>query len=528
MKQRLRQGSLLIAGGLIGLAILVILAAGFSLSWQVGPSDLKGSAPQEDPRLSFASIGNPSAIYCMSLGYSYSIDQSSGGQTGFCKFPDQTTCEAWDFLQGKCGQAYNYCAEQGYATLVKADGQNPFSREYAVCVAEGGMEVGSVVTLTGLGEKPLPSACGAGEQPASLELEIQALLDPPALLPLETSDLPTAFDWRSYLEENWLTPVKDQGYCGSCWAFAAVAGAESAHKIGYDDPDLAIDLSEQYLVSDCLVGGNCCGGSKSTALLYIRDWGIPDEACMPYADTFCSCPDGICGEDCTYRTDGDCSDLACADRCEDWEARLVTVDAYGYISPDPAAIKQKLVDVGPVVVSIGMLDPFGGYWDGDIYRCLSDSGVNHAVVIVGYDDAGGYWIVRNSWSAAWNGDGYFKVGYGECKVESSPYYVRENLPPTPTPTETQTPTVKAVASATRTSTATATPTPTTTATSTPTPTATATSTSTATVTPTSTPTPTKTATPTPTSTCTSTNTPTHTSTPVDRFWFKVYFPVLFR
>jgi hypothetical protein len=71
---------------------------------------------------------------------------------------------------------------------------------------------------------------------------------------------------------------------------------------------------------------------------------------------------------------------------------------------------------------------YGGYWDGDIYRCTSDSGINHGVVIAGYNDAGGsggYWIVKNSWGSSWpnpSAGGYFKVGYGECAIEQYAVY----------------------------------------------------------------------------------------------------------
>jgi hypothetical protein len=85
-------------------------------------------------------------------------------------------------------------------------------------------------------------------------------------------------------------------------------------------------------------------------------------------------------------------------------------------------MKQSVVDNGPLTVAMGYGSGYGGYWDGDIYRCTDDSGVNHGVVIAGYDDAGGYWIVKNSWGSGWNGDGYFKVGYGECAVEQYAVY----------------------------------------------------------------------------------------------------------
>jgi len=85
-------------------------------------------------------------------------------------------------------------------------------------------------------------------------------------------------------------------------------------------------------------------------------------------------------------------------------------------------IKQSVVDRGPLVAAMGIGSAVGGAFVGDIYRCGDDSGVNHGVVIAGYSDAGGYWIVKNSWGSGWNGDGYFKVGYGECAIESYVLY----------------------------------------------------------------------------------------------------------
>ena len=94
---------------------------------------------------------------------------------------------------------------------------------------------------------------------------------------------------------------------------------------------------------------------------------------------------------------------------------------------------------------MGVGSGYGGGFDAQgVYRCTNDAGANHAVVITGYDDAGGYWIIKNSWGATWNGDGYFKVGYGECDIESWVDYVDTGSAPTATPTpagtRTQTPT----------------------------------------------------------------------------------------
>jgi len=78
---------------------------------------------------------------------------------------------------------------------------------------------------------------------------------------------------------------------------------------------------------------------------------------------------------------------------------------------------------------MGYGSAYGGHWDGDIYRCTKDSGINHGVVIAGYNDAGGYWIVKNSWGTSWPppaGGGYFKVGYGECAIEQYVVYAQLN------------------------------------------------------------------------------------------------------
>lgn len=464
-----------------------------------------------------AYISNPAAVYCQDLGYRFSILDQRAGQQGICTLAEEVACDAWEFLQGKCGQSANYCALHGYGTRVKNDGADAYSIEYAVCITAEGREVGSVSQLTDLGSKIAIDGCQGSDQSSSPELP-SITASPLPELALEIPDnLPAAFDWRDYLGENWLTPIKDQADCGSCWAFAAVGAAEAAHNIGYHDPSLDLDLSEQYMISDCTYG-TCCGGNKSIALLYIQNQGIPDEACMPYVDSDCSCPDGVCNTECTYNTSGYCSNAACSDRCADWELRLVTIDDTSYVSPSIDGIKQGLINYGPIAVSIGMGDAYEGWWDGDIYRCDNEHGTNHAVVVVGYDDAGGYWIIRNSWGATWDEDGYFKLGYGECRVETSPYNAQENLPPTLTPTQTLVPTNTFTPTMTDTKVPTVTRTPTDTDAPTASATLRRTATDTATVPPevtdtaTSTPRPTYTATHT-AQPMTATNTPQNTSEP---------------
>ena len=361
---------------------------------------------------------NPAAVYCTELGYEYKVVRTEQGERGICVIPNTgEEFDAWEFLEGKVGHEYSYCSQIGCDTITVTNGKNPFSSDYAVCIprdssAISSNESTSVTDLINLEEKVSTGS------PLITEPKIKSS-DNQDIITGFSVGAPPSFDWRDADGENWITPVKNQGYCGSCWAFAAVGSVESKANIVMNDPDFDLDLSEQYLVSDCYPYGDCYGISTyyDCALPYIRDHGITDEACYPYT----------------------ASNSICSDRCSLWDKRLVTIDAYGYVGINH--IENVLVDYGPLIIYMAINN--GGYFDDGIYRG-STLPINHAVLLVGYNDTGEYWIAKNSWGSGWNGDGYFKIGYGECYVT---YYnplaviVSENthynypLPlPTPRPT----------------------------------------------------------------------------------------------
>ncbi len=359
------------------------------------------------PRL--RAISDPAAVYCRDLGYeSRLIENEDGSAMGACVMPDGTICEEWAFLAGRCGQEFSYCAQQGYGIRTVSGGEGGFGEEYAVCVDAEGQDVGAVEELSHLREKVI--AC-EGEDlmevlPASVPLGEEVLAQT-VVTP------PSSFDWRNFQGIDWLTPVRYQGSCGSCWAFAAVGGVEAAINIQNHNPNLDYNLSEQVLVSDCSSAGSCCGGWHSSALDYAVNPGLPDEACMPYADSSCNCDAGCQ------------STRTCAQRCSDWSNRSVRIQAYGPVSNNATAIKQALITYGPLPAAMYIS---GSYVDGNgILRCSDDTRLDHSIVIAGYNDAGGYWIIRNSWGTSWRESGYGKVGYGECNIENYVYYVQASV-----------------------------------------------------------------------------------------------------
>ena len=439
---------------------VILLTAFGTLQLQDDPINVpaEGHAPaiyvssnRADSQLDYISIAtggvgmrNPSAVYCTEMGYEFQIKKTINGETGLCMMPDGEECDSWSFYSGECGQEYSYCTRHGLdvSDIKVADA---FTGECTACVMPNG-SIRAVSQLLGLNQKSATGVLTVAEylndSEASLDIRGAADGDP----------LPGFFDWRNADGVNWMTPVKDQGNCGSCWAFSAVGVVEAIYNIGYSNPDLDLNLSEQYLVTDCCGPcGHCCGGWPYTSLEFIRDNGIPDENCFPYVDSLCSCRNGSCN--CSYSSPC-CSNAVCSDRCPDWNNRLVTIDSTGSIAANIESIKQSLIQRGPASVVMGYGDIVGGYWDENhVYRCTDDEWINHGIVIAGYDDTEGYWIVKNSWGSSWEDGGYFKVGFEECAIEGWPYYAAIATPtPTATATATATPTSTAAATATPTAT----------------------------------------------------------------------------
>ena len=235
--------------------------------------------------------------------------------------------------------------------------------------------------------------------------------------------LPDSFDWRNptdkNINRNCLTEIRNQGGCGSCWAFATVAPLESA--ILREDGE-AVDLSEQYLVSCNNERWGCNGG-------YF--------AHMYHAGTLGK--SGVSGaileSDCPYRA----ADIPCYEFGNLYPKYILNRWSYieeWYSIPSVDKIKQAIWDYGPIsccvtVDDFEQGDAFVAY-NGGVFNFDSKEDISHAVVLVGWDDnpddggpdCPGVWILRNSWDTDWGENGYMRIeygcayiGYGACYID---------------------------------------------------------------------------------------------------------------
>lgn len=230
-------------------------------------------------------------------------------------------------------------------------------------------------------------------------------------------DLPAKFSWAPKL-----TPIRNQGNCGSCWAFSAqatIADVMALHGKG------ALDLSEQFMVSCDRQSSGCNGGWFHTAFQLVKTGGNVMESTMPYRASDTSCPSG----------------LAKIDKIVNWQelsGEVATVED----------IKKAIYLYGPVSVAVAVAGQFQNYRSG-IYNESSAGQINHAVNIVGWDETTTpkHWIMRNSWGTGWGENGYMRIAYGSRKIGYAATFVdfagpvpHDDIKPEPTPTPSPEPT----------------------------------------------------------------------------------------
>jgi cathepsin L len=316
-------------------------------------------------------------------------------------------------LSGSFEQPHGYTFEQylvdfgkSYETAEEyALHQNLFNQRVQEVIehnAKGDSWKKGVNQFTDMTEKEMSQFFGVSAEQVHARHAARAKMPFASYTPLPV--LPDSVDWRT---KNVVSPVKNQGGCGSCWAFAATETIESAVAIATGKLPL---LSTQNMVSctqnpqHCGGTGGCDGATAELGIDYVAQKGISSEADYPY----------------TART-GTCREIK----------KTATVTGFvKLIENNYTDLINAVAAVGPIAVSVAA-DPWMAYSSGVFSGCPKAPRnviINHGVQLVGYGtDAGkDYWIVRNSWGASWGEKGYIRVlktngsTSQECAVDNRP------------------------------------------------------------------------------------------------------------
>ena len=219
----------------------------------------------------------------------------------------------------------------------------------------------------------------------------------PELKDVEVTDI-NAFDWRT---KGAVTPVKNQGSCGSCWSFATTGDIEGTWFLA---GNTLTSLSEQQLVSCDHTSSGCNGGMQEYAFTWIvRNGGVAAEADYPYVS-------------------GSGSHHA----CETGHKSVANITKYYQVSggtpsgpTNESNIVEQLVKAGPITTSIDST-PMQDYASGidNPHNCQAKwNSLDHAVLFVGFGTENGvdYWVIKNSWAKDWGEEGYYRIVRGENK-----------------------------------------------------------------------------------------------------------------
>uniref|UniRef100_UPI00398E39E4 dipeptidyl peptidase 1 n=1 Tax=Pristiophorus japonicus TaxID=55135 RepID=UPI00398E39E4 len=224
------------------------------------------------------------------------------------------------------------------------------------------------------------------------------------------SSLPESWDWRNVAGVNYVSPVRNQGNCGSCYSFSSMGMLGARIRILTNNTQAPI-LSTQQIISCSQYSQGCDGGFPYLiAGKYAQDFGLVEEGCFPYVGT---------DTPCTIKKS-----------CYRYYASQYYYVGGFYGACNEVVMKLELVKNGPVSVAFEVYNDFMHY-QGGIYQHtgLRDPFnpfelTNHAVLLVGYGSdpqtKENYWIVKNSWGEAWGESGYFRIlrGSDECAIES--------------------------------------------------------------------------------------------------------------
>jgi len=274
-------------------------------------------------------------------------------------------------------QGYNYSVAENWITRLSPD------KRKALC--------GNKPLMPPTELKSLPENVGFHSMIENLGSERVGDREPPVGQPL-------AYDAMAL---GYVSPVKDQAGCGSCWIFGATANFESKVAIGETH---LLDFSEQE-VGDCNIWGRFCnGGNAYMTTNYFSKKGAANELCHPYAEA-----------------PQTCNNCALLKNVDNW--RIIT-GGNGESQID--TIKNAIMDYGPVYASIYASDPGFSSYNSGVYEYWGTESMNHAVEIIGWNNSlthshgTGAWLIKNSWGTDWGASGPYPgcawVAYGSANL----------------------------------------------------------------------------------------------------------------
>ncbi|MDR3458020.1 MAG: C1 family peptidase [Verrucomicrobiae bacterium] len=216
---------------------------------------------------------------------------------------------------------------------------------------------------------------------------------------------PSTWDSRKH---GWVGPVQDQQQCGSCWDFSGTGIVDIAYnKAGIGGGPKVFVLSEEYTLSCCRNGG-CGGDDNTTVLAYAKAYGLPLQS--DYRAKYGPYPDPT-----------NCKIPACA-----WKPtmHMYKITDWGFadgtsagerITPTPA-IKSAIMNYGAVGAGIAADDAFQNIRPGTVFKGSGATKIDHDIILIGWDDSKGAWLLRNSWNTVWADKGYCWIAYGANAV----------------------------------------------------------------------------------------------------------------
>ena len=200
------------------------------------------------------------------------------------------------------------------------------------------------------------------------------------------------FDWRDQKGVNFVSPILNQGNCGSCVAFATIGTLETQMNIATGLAFLNNHYSPEALFA-CGGGGCAEGWMPGSAVQYLQATGVPDEACAPY----------------TMGATG--NDVSCSSICKDAASRSQKISTFS--SPSSMTDVKNALKKGPLITTLYVYADFISYSSG-VYKHRTGGPLGgHAVSLIGFDDTKNAWIIRNSWGPDWGINGFGYVSYDD-------------------------------------------------------------------------------------------------------------------